>query len=191
MMFIIQTVLIFGAIYFLPWLGEPTDQGRTVILLVISVLGSTALMYLWDLIWAPVQMDQENQDQMGKLRDLVEDNKHQEEICDQLSKLHDQGRALYEAYDDFDQWSAKMAAWSDEVSAYIAEHFLISTKYRFLHPVVSSGERNTDWKCDGVDHADAYRVKSLYTSRIIALRDVVVSAPGEISLIKLGAAELL
>ncbi len=191
MMFIIQTVLIFGAIYFLPWLGEPTDQGRTVILLVISVLGSTALMYLWDLIWVPVQLDKESQNKIGDFRDLVEDRKHQEEICDVLSELFDKGNSLYFEYDDFDEWSAKMAAWSDEVSAYIAEHFLISTKYRFLHPVVSSGERNTDWKWDGVDHADAYRVKSLYTSRIIALRDVVVSAPGEISLIKLGAAELL
>ena len=32
---------------------------------------------------------------------------------------------------------------------------------------------------------------ALYSSRLVALRDVVVSAPGEISLVKLGAAELL
>lgn len=191
MIFLIQTVMIFSALYFLPWLGDPEEQGRSVILLVISVVSSTALLFIWDLVRAPVTLHRQSQEHLEALKKIVLENQRHELICDELATLHKRGKELYFEYSDFPEWKEKMELWSDEVSRFIAEHFMLNSKYRFLYPISAGGEYSTDWSWDGVDHTEAFQTRKLYTSRLIGLRDVVVNAPGDLSLTKLGANELL
>ena len=190
MLFLIQTAVIFLILHFIPGLGDAGDQGRTAVLTAISAIASGALTFLWDLLSAPVALDRERAKDFGKLRDIVQNGQLQEEACDQLSQFYERGMTLYHDYAEFDEWAGRMEAWSDEVAGYIASRFMLSAKYRFLYPL-GSGEYITEWSWEGVEGAEAFKVKSRYTGRLGALRDAIMHAPSELSVTKLGAVDLI
>lgn len=63
--FIIQTTIIFAAIYYIPVLGNLSDQAGTVGVTIISVLASSLLLFLWDIVRAPVLIDRFQREDLG------------------------------------------------------------------------------------------------------------------------------
>lgn len=61
-LFVLQAAIIFGLLYFAPVFGSLQDTARQSAAGVIAVIGSSILLFLYDLVRAPVLIDREKSD---------------------------------------------------------------------------------------------------------------------------------
>jgi hypothetical protein len=65
--FILQTSIILGILFFVPWFGSLHDEARLVAAFVASVVISTCLYFVWDLICAPAEIWGEQREKLHEL----------------------------------------------------------------------------------------------------------------------------
>jgi hypothetical protein len=128
--------------------------------------------FVFALFAAPAEMYQEKVDENAKI--IVEIRYILDSECaiKRLSDFYIEGKKMYSEYNTFDEWNAKMQAWTDEVEQFIIDNFSVSELHVFRTPG-SGFEITTNWNWEEIEHNKSWVAKATITGRLHAIDQMV------------------
>ncbi|MGH1417435.1 MAG: hypothetical protein ACRBCJ_01105 [Hyphomicrobiaceae bacterium] len=139
---------------------------------VLAILILFGVVFIFNLIYAPVELDAENRKIVREVQDAIEATVDAERVIQILSELHREGRLMYGVYDDPPAWESKMKAWSERVEKILKAEFSAIALHEFRKPG-SNFSYTTDWEWEPYDSGQNINLKGKYANRISALDDLV------------------
>ncbi len=150
--FTLQTAVVFVILYFLPALGNLSDKAGEIGTLAIAVLTTLALQFIWDLMRAPVRIDQFQREDLGlaldQMRNALDDDKH----LRVLGALYDEGKTLAETNRRSASLQDAYVDWKTRCESYLDEHY----EFPILHQFRNSRDQFMS------DFSDRSRSKTQY-----------------------------
>lgn len=173
--FLVQTSILFFVLYSFPVFGAVTDEAKLALAGALAVIGSSALLFLWELVRAPADLHTEQKRRIEALYNALTDLDEAEKYIEKLSELYREGRRKYLEYDEVEKWTLKMNAWEKEVEELLRKHFSVSEVHSFRKPG-SNFELRTEWDWEDVDTSTKFWLKAEATNRLRALDDLIATA---------------
>ena len=115
--FLVQTAILFGVLYFQPWVGSLQDEAKLAGAGVLSVLGSAALSFLWDLVVSTKELHEKLEGELAQSVEAIGWYADQAEAQDQLIALYREGEAIYCGESSYAAWRDGMFQWNERVLA--------------------------------------------------------------------------
>lgn len=141
--FIIQTTLLFSVLYYLPSLGDLKIQIGTTGALVIAILASGILNFVFDLLHAPVLLDLFQRQDLKYAINTAKDILNSENRTKYLGDLYNEGKALRHRVTKELVERDEYLIWFSKCEKYIEDNYEYSELHKFRNS--SENNDNTDY----------------------------------------------
>nr|DAH62800.1 MAG TPA: transmembrane protein [Caudoviricetes sp.] len=173
--FIIQTTIIFAAIYYIPVLGNLSDQAGTVGVTIISVLASSLLLFLWDIVRAPVLIDRFQREDLGLALYLMKYALDKDKHLRALGELYVEGKNLRGSTPTPDISKDEYDEWVNRCEKYLDTNY----EYPILHQFVHSTAIERRSTFGGVENIQP-KYKNLIEGKLRTLDNIISTKGGSV-----------
>lgn len=120
---VIQTTIVFGILYFQPWVGDLQDEAKLAAAGVAAVIVSALLSFVWDLFASPEELHKKVETELEQHVQALCYYADQARHAEAMIALYREGEAIYSGEDNYRKWRDGMIAWNERVRAALKEHY--------------------------------------------------------------------
>lgn len=130
---IIQTAILFGILYFQPWVGDLQDEAKLAAAGVAAVLGSAFLSFIIDLLMSPKDLHERALWEAGIYREAMGFTasvaKHQE----MMIAIYKEGEDIYQGETSYAAWRDGLLQWHERVCDTLKRHYGPTVLFDYEH----------------------------------------------------------
>lgn len=127
--FLIQTAIVLGLLYFIPWFGDIQDEARLVAATVGAVLVSGFLLFLGDLLSAPMRLQQRSEARILLLETALRLDADVDAMKAETLEICERGRKLNAS----ELTEESVVVWKNDALKALRKYYDINFVYSLEH----------------------------------------------------------